>query len=295
MASAEAYVTTSDGVRLYVRTLGGGPTTLVVPNGLYFIDDFAYLTEDRTVVVYDVRNRGRSDEVTDRSKLARGILQDVDDLDEVRRHAGAERIDLLGHSYIGLMVAVYAMEYAAHVNRVVQIGPAPPNARVQYPSELAFNDGTLGDVFARIGALQKEGPTDPEQRCRQFWAILAALYVTDPRDANRVAPWGRCDLANERNFMRYFQGELLPSMQRLDLTADDFAKATAPVLTIHGTKDRSAAYGGGRDWAARLPNARLLTIDNAGHAPWIEAPDAVFSGVTTFFDGAWPDGAETVA
>jgi pimeloyl-ACP methyl ester carboxylesterase len=49
-----------------------------------------------------------------------------------------------------------------------------------------------------------------------------------------------------------------------------------PVLVVHGTKDRSAPYGGGRDWAAMLPNARLVTVTNAGHVPWIEKPGEVF-------------------
>src|SRR5437667_10930358 len=39
-------------------------------------------------------------------------------------------------------------------------------------------------------------------------------------------------------------------------------------LTVHGTKDRSSPYGGGREWALMLPNARLLTIENVAHAPW---------------------------
>ena len=95
--------------------------------------------------------------------------------------------------------------------------------------------------------------------------------------------------------MKYWQGELMPSIQRLDLTSAEFAKAESPVLTIHGRKDRSAPYGGGRDWAAKLPNARLLTIENGGHAPWIEGPAAVFEAIRTFFGGAWPAQAETVA
>jgi len=41
-----------------------------------------------------------------------------------------------------------------------------------------------------------------------------------------------------------------------------------------------------------LPNARLLTVENAAHAPWIEAPDKVFGAIDTFLDGTWPEAAE---
>ena len=76
------------------------------------------------------------------------------------------------------------------------------------------------------------------------------------------------------------------------VTPEDFAKADIPVLTIHGTKDRSAPYGGGRDWAAMLPQGRLLTVHNAAHAPWIEAPTLVFDAIKLFLDGRWPEGAQ---
>ena len=38
-----------------------------------------------------------------------------------------------------------------------------------------------------------------------------------------------------------------------------------------------------------------MTIDAAGHAPWIESPDAVFGAIDTFIGGAWPDAAERVS
>jgi pimeloyl-ACP methyl ester carboxylesterase len=115
------------------------------------------------------------------------------------------------------------------------------------------------------------------------------IYVADPADAYRI-DWGRCDLPNELNFMKYWNDSIPPSIQKLKLRAEELAAVTAPVLTIHGTKDRSAPYVGGRDWACMLPNARLLTVEGAGYAPWIEAPDKVFGAIETFVAGAWPRG-----
>ena len=65
-------------------------------------------------------------------------------------------------------------------------------------------------------------------------------------------------------------------------------------LIVHGNKDRSAPYGGGREWAMALPHARLLTVDSAGHAPWIEDPERVLPAITTFLDGSWPADTEQV-
>jgi proline iminopeptidase len=294
MQSDEGYLKSDDGVRLFYRRIGGGVETVIVPNGMYFLDDFKHLAAGRTLVFYDVRNRGKSDTVDDQSKLARGILNDVDDLETVRRQLGIESIALLGHSYMGLMVVLYAMKHPDRVTRAIQIGPAEPHHGKTYPAHLTANDTVLQEVFARLAELQKEPVTrEPEDRCRKFWSVLRLIYVTSPADADRV-DWGRCELPNERNLMKYWMGNLIPSMKALNLTGDDFAKVKAPVLTIHGTKDRSAPYGGGREWALRLPNARLVTVENAGHAPWIEAPEKVFGAIATFLAGAWPETARRV-
>jgi proline iminopeptidase len=291
----EGYLKSDDGVRLFYRRLGTGAQTVIVPNGLYFLDEFKHLANGRTLVVYDVRNRGRSETVDDASKLARGILNDVDDLEAIRRQLGLERAALLGHSYIGLLVILYAMKHPGRVARIVQIGPAEPYHGKTYPAQLTANDTVVQEVFARLAELRKDPATrEPEDQCRKFWSVLGSIYVTDPANAGRVVDWGRCDLPNERNMMKYWIGSLIPSIKALNLTAADFAKVTSPVLTIHGTKDRSAPYGGGREWALLLPNARLLTVEGGGHAPWIESPQIVFSAIDTFLAGAWPESARKI-
>jgi proline iminopeptidase len=292
MRPSEGYITTADGVRLFFQSWGSSAEICLIPNGLHLVGDFERLAAGRTLIAYDVRNRGRSDLVSDPAALARGIDQDVDDLESVRRHFGISRLNLIGHSYMGTMVVLYALKYPDRVNRVVQIGAVQPYAGREYPAHLSGADATRAEVLARLAHLQTEPrPEDPEEACRRFWSVLKPIYVTDPADVSRVR-WERCDLPNERNFMKIWTGSILPSLQRLKLTADDVAPITAPVLIVHGARDRSAPYGGGRDWALILPNARLVTVDNGGHGPWIEAPDLVFASIRTFLDGEWPQAAE---
>jgi len=284
MVPPEGFVSTEDGGRLWFESAGSGGAVVVLPNGFHLREDFAPLAAGRTLVFYDVRNRGRSDAVTDPAMLARGIHNDVDDLEAVRRHFGLERLNLIGHSYMGLMVVLYALAHPGHVERIVQIGAIGPDPRKQYPPELSCEDDVKAEVMARLGALQKERDAhDPEDFCRRSWAILRPLYVTDPAHADRIR-WDRCDLANERGFLRYWMTSLLPSIQALRLTREDLARVTAPVLTIHGAKDRSAPVGGGRDWAALLPHATLLEVEGAGHAPWVEDPARVLGAIAAALD-----------
>lgn len=284
----EAYITTDEGIRLFAQAIGGGPQAVVIPNGFHLLDELNYLADGRTLVFYDLRNRGHSDHVSDISKLKRGIHHDVDDLEAVRAHFGFGKVSVIGHSYLGLTAILYAMKYSAYVDRVVQLSAAPPDHARKYPPHLTGADATLLEVLAQIARLQaNRGSDDAEEFCKRVWSVLRVIYVTNPADADRIN-WGRCHLPNERNALKYWNEHVLPSIQRSSLTAEDVAKVTMPVLTIHGTRDRSAPHGGGREWAFLLPDARLVTVENAAHAPWIEAPEIVFSSIQAFLDGTWP-------
>jgi proline iminopeptidase len=295
MLVTEDYVTTADGVRLFFQKVGDGRGTVVVPNAVYLFDDFKHLAAEHTCIFYDLRNRGRSDAVADEAMLKGGVHNDVQDLEAVRRHFELEKVSLLGHSYLGAVVALYAMEHPDHVSRVVQIGPTAPNMTKQYPPDLSNMDATAAQVFAQLAQLQNErGPSDPVEACNRVWSVLRPLYVFDRTDVHKVSRMGFCELANERNAMGYMQSDVMPTLHRLNIGADDYKRASMPVLTIHGTKDRIAAYGGGLDWARSLPDARLVTVDDAAHVPWIEAPELVFDSIKTFLAGSWPKSAKKV-
>lgn len=302
METSEGYVEVGGRPRLHFRmlaaasALAGGAPTLVVPNGWYLLDFLAPLAAERRLVVYDPRHRGLSDAVTDPAELARGIHADVDDLERVRRHFDLERFDLLGHSYVGMMVVLYALRHGERVGRLVQIGPTEPFTGKQYPSHLvgAEVDDVLPRVMAELAAMHaSSAPADPVEHCRRFWSVLRRIYVTDAADAH-LADWGRCELPNERGMMRYWMGQLVPSLRALMLDAQTLAAVRAPVLIIHGIRDRSAPYGGGREWAMLLRDARLVTIEGAGHAPWIEAPERVREAIATFLGGTWPEDSAQV-
>lgn len=295
MATSEGYITAEDGVRLFFQKSGSNAIAVIVPNAVHMFDSFKDLTGNRALIFFDLRNRGRSDSVTGSSKLARGILHDVDDLEAVRRHFGLDRVNLIGHSYLGLVVILYAMRYPDHVNRLVQIGPIQPNARTQYPAHLTGADATLAEFTGRLAQLQKDGPSgDPWDVAGRFWALLRKLMVAEPADADKIH-WNPFECQNELKFMKHWTENLFPSIQRLDLVPEELSKVITPVLTIHGTRDRQAPYGGGREWALILPNARLITVENAAHVPWIEAPHKVFDSIETFFAGAWPLAAQKVS
>jgi pimeloyl-ACP methyl ester carboxylesterase len=120
------------------------------------------------------------------------------------------------------------------------------------------------------------------------------LQVWNASLVNRIARWGFCELPNERGFLGYFNQYVVPSWRSLNIGSEEFARVTMPALVIHGMKDRNAPYGAGRDWAAALPDARLLSIEQAAHAAWIDAPETVFGSIEQFLGGTWPTAAAKV-
>jgi proline iminopeptidase len=297
METPQGYIQIDAGVRLFYETSGsndGGSTPLVVLNAIFMLDDFKYLSRGRRLIGIDLRNRGRSDFITDASKL-RGVEQDVDDIEVVRHHFDVDKIDLIAHSYAGVIPILYAIKYPDHVRRIVQIGAVQPNQATKYSSELMNADGVLHQFFANAQELQKQWQSlEPQEFCRKFWTILRPIYVANPADADKLERLARCDLETELNLMSYWTAVLQPSLNRLQFTTETVAHMKSPVLVVHGTKDRSSPYGAGRDWAKLLPDARLLTVQNVAHMPWIEAPEQVLPAIEAFLDGAWPNEAEAL-
>lgn len=114
--------------------------------------------------------------------------------------------------------------------------------------------------------------------------------VGDPAHAERLE--SRCDLPNEwpTRLVFHMQHHYRRSMLHSVVTAAELASLQTPVLTIHGTQDRNAPYGGGREWAASLPRARLLTLEGVAHATHAEVD--LLSILETFLSGTWPEGSE---
>ncbi|HET7707180.1 MAG TPA: alpha/beta fold hydrolase [Thermoanaerobaculia bacterium] len=288
----EGFVTAPDGVKLHYRKIGSAPRTVIVPLGFILFDEVKQLSDAATVITYDMRNRGRSQKLTDLSSAT--IQQDVKDLEAVRAHFKVDRFVPIGYSYLGMMVGLYAMEYPQHVTRIVQIGPVAPEFGRKYPAGMSEPQDSLEappEVVKRWMDMRKQPDADPRAFCEAQETVFSYLLVGNPAHHTRVR--ANCHLENElpANMARQMETHW-GSVKKIALTDEDLQKIKVPVLTIHGTRDRNAPYGGGREWAARLPDARLITVPGAAHAVFLEEPVVVWGSIRQFLRGEWPLGAE---
>lgn len=284
----EGFITTPDGVKLFYRKLGRGPVTAIVPLDFVMFDQVKQFSNIATIITYDLRNRGRSGKAKDVV-----IQDDVRDLERVRQHFKLDTFVPIGFSYLGKMVMMYAAEHPHRVSRIIQLGPLG-NQRIDPPPMGDF--GAPPAVIAAWQDMQKSGGIEktPREACLALANLLAYLMTGNPKNASRFDVAGSCVHENEWpvNVNPHFAS--LMKSPGAPLTDDQLKKVAVPVLTIHGAKDRQAAYEGGVAWVKSLPNARLVTIEGGAHAMWLDDPATVGASIRQFLRGEWPLAANTI-
>lgn len=279
----EFQAVTEDGVHLRGRIVGSGSDTVIVPLGTWLARDLTQLTRGRTLIFYDLRSRGASDYIPDPDRL--GLDFDVSDLEAVRSHFGIDRFSVIGWSYLGAVVALYAADFPQHVKSVVQIGPMAPRPETSTVEDQRGSRPTTEDL-EDLTRLEQEGmpAADPVGYCREWMRIQAIQPMMGHPEAASRSKIDPCLYWNEWPGQIFSTlGKFVPAVTGADWDYTAAAsRIQAPVLTIHGTADPNAPVEGGRDWAALIPNAVLIELDGVGHAPHLEAPDRFFQSVDEF-------------
>ena len=287
----EGFATAGDGVRLYYRAVGAGEETVIAPYALYHGSALDSLADDRRVVTYDPRGRGRS-ETGPMEHIT--LNQLVDDLDAVRAAVGAERISVIGWSGGGMETFVYAMRYPHRITRLVQLAPVAARFEPYSPLMMADRDRrTDQEAFARLEARYRAGEfaNAPEELCRARAQVSDPAQFADP--THRPPTPDVCVYENEHvdNLGRYF-GKLFESIAGYDYRSS-LGSVAVPRLVIHGAADNTPAAGN-LEWVEGQANARILIVDGAGHWPHYEQPEVTLSAIDAFLDGEWPAAARAI-
>jgi proline iminopeptidase len=288
LVKSEGYVTVDEGVELRYKTIGDGPEAVIVPAAIYMEYEFERLAdESRTLILYDQRGRGKSSAIANLSKIS--MDNEIADLEALRQHLGKEKVSLIGWSYLGGLVILYANQYPENVNRIVQIGPISPTYEIFLTTlSTPFDD----ESAAQLKELQEEGldKTDPEKYCTEYWNIYMKRIFHDPGKISLFRS-DKCKCKNEMpNTVNMQLLAIIGKLKEWDWRelAQGF---DIPVLTIHGESD-TLPLEGSRVWVQTMRNARLLFVPEAGHLPFVEQPEIFYPAVDTFLRGEWPAGAE---
>jgi proline iminopeptidase len=112
----------ANGVLIYYVELGKGDPLLIVHGGPgashdYFLPWLLPLARHNRLIFIDERGSGKSEKLDD----PRGYTVEnmVEDVEAVRRGLQLGKINLLGHSYGGVLAQAYALKYQQHLSHLV--------------------------------------------------------------------------------------------------------------------------------------------------------------------------------
>ena len=295
-AQQTGYVTTSDSAKIFYRIVGTGADTLIAIHGGPGMDqesiyrDFAAaLAPKHVVIFYDQRGGGKSELPTDTTRLF--AARQVQDLDELRRHFGLQRVGLLAHSYGPLLAASYAIAHPNNVSRMVFFGPVPPrrgdfwtrygasiNSRVNAQQRAKQN------AAGRIMNDPNAAPDSSRQACRDYWAVGMIPRLAEPDRSMSMVKSDLCatDIAGIRYGNRTGNRVIMASYGDWDLRPA-LRTLNVPLLVVHGEQE-SIPMDLVQEWISAMPAGRatLLKVPNAAHFTYAEQPAIVWPAVEKF-------------
>jgi pimeloyl-ACP methyl ester carboxylesterase len=264
-------ITTSDGVGLAVEVTGSGPGLLLVHGFGGAKEDFAdhvpVLARDHTLVVFDLRGHGASDNPDDRS--AYSLDRMATDVVEVADACGLETFRVLGHSMGGMVVRQLLLRTPERVDALVMMDTCA--------APIPNFDPELMEAAAEVAF------TRPKAELKELLDMAPVLETPAYRRVLAERP-GYEEFVNRKwdDLSEIMWGAMSVAMARQpDDRAALAAAVRVPTLVIVGEQDapfRDSCAA----MAAAIEGAELVVIPDAGHSPQFENPDAWIDALSHF-------------
>src|SRR5216683_3118209 len=112
----------ANGVMIYYVALRQGEPLLIVHGGPgashdYFLPYLLPLARTNKLIFIDERGSGRSEKLEDTTQYT--VENMVEDVEAVRQALGLGKINLLGHSYGGVLAQAYALKYQQNLSHLI--------------------------------------------------------------------------------------------------------------------------------------------------------------------------------
>jgi pimeloyl-[acyl-carrier protein] methyl ester esterase len=256
---------------LWHEQQGSGPDLLLVHgwgmHGGIWGDLPAPLARHFRVTTLDLPGHGRS-----RAPFAAQSLADF--TDAVVELCPAPAV-WLGWSLGGLIALDAARRYPEKVARLVLVGATPKF--VQAPD---WPHAMPAEVFAGFAG-------DLIQDYRATLLRFLSLHGGDSEQSRALLKQLRAQLFTHGEPQPEALAAGLAILEQTDLRAQ-LADIRVPALVVHGSHDRLAPPAAGEYLAAHLPQARLLRIEGAGHAPFLSHAAQFVQAVCAVAPGVLP-------
>jgi proline iminopeptidase len=224
---------------------------------------------DRRVVFYDQRGSGRSLRPLSRDY---GLVAQVSDLDAVRRAIGAQKVELLGHSWGTVVALAYAFASPDHLEAVMLVGMGAPTDEEDRRS-FGAGFGPRKAALIRAGIVPRTRPPPRGDDCMPAFAAILPVHFADARHpgARQLPGSYHCDVGRAT----------LAAAAGWDFRSD-LPQLAVPLLLVIG--DADANFDGLKETASLVAPDLLVRAELAdcGHFPWIECPAPFYAVLDRF-------------
>ncbi|HEX9713610.1 MAG TPA: alpha/beta hydrolase [Actinomycetota bacterium] len=258
--------------------LGDGPPLLYVHGGLSaafeWLPMFSTLSQTHRVIAVDRPGHGSADPFDygpiDFLTVGEAFLRDVMDALDL------ETTILVANSLGGLMSSYFTLSHADRVSKLVLVG-APMGAKRAVPMQVRLPSFPV--IGRPLGRMAMSNPTRDGNR--RFWQILVAHpeRIDDILLDADVASQRR-NLESHLTLFRCVGG--LRGLRHHLVLGDRWHAMGVPTLFVWGERDAFAAPEVGETLAAKISNAHVARVPDAGHLPWIDDPETVGAEITCF-------------
>lgn len=253
----------SDDADLFVASFGSGPRTIVahggwVGSGELWQLPFEQLSRHWRTVTFDHRGTGAT--LNRAATITFDLL--VNDLFRVLDALEIERCVLAGESAGACVVLEAALRQPERFSGLVLVDGRYEGTRNDRRTRLI--EGCKADFEATMDAFVNACTPDEGCEAERRWGKQIVM---------------RSDSTSAVQLMECL--EVVQVVNRL-------SQIQQPTLLVHGDRDVIAPIADSQFLAQKLPRAKLVTIEGAGHVPTLTRPVEVVRAIEEFFANAAP-------
>jgi proline iminopeptidase len=270
-----------DGARLLVRSVGSGTPLVFVHGGPGMSHDYLapqlieLLSDEYRLIFYDQRASGRSSGVEDTTRLT--MTQFVADLENVRRSLKLDRLNLVGHSFGGLLAMYYAAAHPNAIRKLLLLDTSPASWELNFPYFLrTIAERQTETDRQELAEIRAAAATDPAAMERYLKTFFRTFFYNPQLSDSIVLKIDDQWLTNNNLTGNFIWRDL----GKYDIH-DRLVRITAPSLIIHGAASVISVEGA-KAIASRIPNSKLIVLKDVGHFPYIEAPQVFAAALKAF-------------
>ncbi len=288
---AGSYVTVN-GAKLWYESEGTGEPLLLISGGpgmshVYFHLYFSALADRYRIIYFDAFGRGKSDRAKDSSQYS--FQRDVEDVEGLRKALELGQINLLGHSYGGMVAQAYALKYPQSIKRLI-LADTLYNAEMWQANDDNCNHeirNQYPELWEKLQQVRAKGAHSKAREHQDLYGPIpmGLFYFYDASNADRLTTengWLNTDV--------YYQiaGDDADFLIGGDVTKIDFRTKLKdlkmPVLILAGRFDRVALPRFAVQYRTYAPQAEFVMFEKSGHFPYIEETELYFKTVRAFLE-----------